>query len=84
MAWEQKDGSGSLFKNKKKESETHADYQGSIMVGGVEYWLNAWIKKGETTWMSLAAKPKDKQAARKPDNQPTRQREPGEDDSEPF
>lgn len=79
MAFELRDGNGSLFKNKKKESETHADYQGSIMVGGVEYWLNAWIKKGETTWMSLAAKPKEKQPKA---GSPPRQREPGED--EPF
>lgn len=58
--YEQKDGNGALFKNHEKESETHADYRGSIKIGGVEYWLNAWIKESKkgTKYMSLSAKPK--------------------------
>jgi hypothetical protein len=61
MAYEQRDNSGSLFKNERKEQDTHADYQGSIMVDGKQYWLNAWIKESSkgTKFMSLSAKPKD-------------------------
>lgn len=60
MPYEMKDGTGSLFKNHKKERETHADYNGSIKVEGQEYWLNAWLKEteGGKKYMSLSAKSK--------------------------
>ena len=35
---------GALFKNERKEAETHADYNGTINVEGQEYWLNSWLK----------------------------------------
>ena len=57
---------GVLFKGKKEE-ENHPDYEGSINVGGVEYWLNAWLKtsKNGNKFMSLSVKPKQaKQAPR--------------------
>ena len=41
------DNSGVLFRNTRKEKESHADYNGSITVNGVEYWLNAWLKEGQ-------------------------------------
>lgn len=56
---------GALFKNEKKQKETHPDYRGSITIGGVEYWLDAWIKEpkeGGKKFMSLSAKPKNAQA----------------------
>lgn len=42
--YEQKDMSGSLFKNEKK-SDKHPDYKGSCVIGGVEYWQSVWVKK---------------------------------------
>ena len=36
MAFEQKQNSGALFKNNKKETEKHADYNGSLNVDGTE------------------------------------------------
>jgi uncharacterized protein (DUF736 family) len=54
--------SGVLFKNDRKESPKHPDYQGNIQVKGVEYWLSAWIKEkksGGGKFMSLSLKPKD-------------------------
>jgi hypothetical protein len=65
MAYEQRDNSGSLFKNDRKESDKHPDYTGQIMVGGVLYWLSAWIKTGRNggKFMSLAIKPKDERRA---------------------
>lgn len=63
MAYERKDGDGTLFKNDRKEKETHADYQGSILINGVDYWLNAWIKDGKNgKFMSLSARPKQERA----------------------
>lgn len=46
MAYEQREGSGSLFKNDRKEQPNHPDYKGSALIGGVEYWVSAWIKEG--------------------------------------
>ncbi len=62
MAYEQRDNSGSLFKNDKEGNESRPDYKGSVMVGGVEYWLSAWIKEpksGGQKYMSLSLKPKE-------------------------
>lgn len=62
MSFEKKEGSGALFKNKDKQSESHADYNGDILINGHEYWLNAWLKtsKNGVRFMSVSAKPKDK------------------------
>lgn len=45
MAYVLKEGSGSLFKNDRKSTETHPDYTGSIMFQGKEHYLSAWIKE---------------------------------------
>lgn len=65
MAYEQRDNSGSLFKNDRKEKETHPDYKGSCMVGGVEMWMSAWLKTSGngTKFMSFSFQPKDQQQA---------------------
>ncbi len=57
---------GTLGRNERKEKDTHADYRGSINVGGVKYWLDGWIKTAGPTaktpgskFLSLRVKPKD-------------------------
>ena len=45
MAYEMKDNSGSLWKNLKKEKESHADYTGNVMINGTEYWLKGWVNE---------------------------------------
>jgi uncharacterized protein (DUF736 family) len=61
MAFEQKDLTGALFKNKKKTDDKHADYTGTVRVDGTDYFLDAWIKKSQAgeTFMSLRLKPKN-------------------------
>jgi hypothetical protein len=39
-----KDNSGSIFKNDRKEKDTHPDGKGSALIDGVEYWISSWTK----------------------------------------
>jgi hypothetical protein len=43
--FEPKENKGNLFKNKKKEKDTHADYKGTCNIAGTMYWMNAWINR---------------------------------------
>lgn len=71
---------GVLFKNDRKTSDNHPDYRGTINVGGVEYWLSAWIKTGNNgKFMSLSVSPKEAQQ-----QAPARQAPAETDDSIPF
>ena len=56
---------GALFRNERKEAETHADYNGTLNVNGQEFWINSWLKesKGGKKYMSLSIKPKDASAS---------------------
>jgi type II secretory pathway component PulJ len=65
MAFTQKDNSGSLFKNDKREKDTHPNATGTCMIDGREYWVSAWTKTRDNgeKWQSLAFKPKEAKAA---------------------
>ena len=61
MSYEQRDNSGSLFKNDKKTTDKHPDRKGSAMIDGVNYWVSGWVKqdKNGNPWMSLSFQAKD-------------------------
>ena len=66
----QRDNSGVLFSNDKKDNERAPHYKGNITVDGKDYWLSAWVKEGKSgKFMGLAVSPKEeyqpKQAPKK-------------------
>lgn len=66
MAYEQKDNTGSLFKNDRREKDSHPHAKGSAMIDGVEYWVSAWTKEGQKgRWQSLSFQRKDEKPAAK-------------------
>lgn len=62
---EQKDMTGVLFKNNRKENDKHPDYTGKAMVEGYEYQLSAWINtptNGGDKFMKITfRRPKEEQ-----------------------
>ena len=79
---------GSLFKNDRKEQDTHADYNGSINIEGNEYWINAWVKESKKDgkkFFSLSVKPKDQVAGKTPAKAKSAPAKTRDEDSEiPF
>ena len=64
MAYEHKENKGSIFKNEKKEKDTHPDYTGQINVAGTLYNISAWINesKGGKRYFGLSVSiPKTKE-----------------------
>lgn len=60
MAYELKDGQGSLFVNDKKGNDKAPDRRGEINIGGTIYKLAGWIKQGANgPWMSMKAEVKE-------------------------
>jgi hypothetical protein len=61
MAFEQKDNTGAIFVNEHKHEDAHPDRSGSAKIGGVNYWVNGWLKKTKDgqPYLSLSFKPKD-------------------------
>jgi hypothetical protein len=89
MAYEQRDNQGTLFKNDKREKDTHPNATGKAMIDGRMYYVSAWTKQGSKgPFQSLAFKPVDEaQPSRSGrDNTEGRRVSTGEDieDSIPF
>jgi hypothetical protein len=56
---------GALFKNDRKETDSHPDLSGQINVDGKDYWLSGWTKRNEDNSfkvLSLSVKPKEGRA----------------------
>lgn len=91
MAYEKKDMTGTLFKNDKREKDTHPNATGTAIINGVEYWVSAWTKDGQKgKFQSLSFKPKEER--REEIKRDTSRREPdrnsygdlADDDEIPF
>lgn len=39
--------SGVMFRNDKKATEKHPDFNGTIDVEGREYWLSSWVNESK-------------------------------------
>ena len=65
MAFEQKDNSGAIFKNNKKQNENSPPLTGNALIGGVDYWVSAWSKtdKNGEKWISFSVKAKNPSTA---------------------
>jgi hypothetical protein len=77
MAYEQRDCTGTLWINDKKEKgDNKPDRKGDCLIDGKPYWLSGWIKKGNggDPFLSLSFTPKDAQT------KPTREPPPSEDE----
>lgn len=60
---EQRDNSGVLFRNDRKEKDSHPNATGTAMIDGIEYYVSAWTKDGQKgKFQSLAFKRKDERA----------------------
>lgn len=76
-----------LFKNDRKEKDTHPDYSGTLNVDGVEYYLNAWLKDGKKgKFFSGSIKAKDAKPGtdRAAEAKGQKASDPFDDDDLPF
>lgn len=79
--------SGILGRNKRRrDGSKDPEFSGQCEVGGVEYWINAWVRESRKPeggkFFSLSFKPKDQQT--KPKAPAAADTPPDEDDSVPF
>jgi hypothetical protein len=86
MSYEQKDNSGSLWKNERKESDSHPNVTGSAVIDGVEYYVDGWTNtvqngaKAGQKYQSLKFKRKDAAKGAAPSRAPAKK----VDDDIPF
>ena len=71
MAYEQRPNTASLFNNKKKERDSHADLTGTLIietqcphcekVSLFNFWANCWKRKDRNgaTWLSMLFRAKE-------------------------
>jgi len=62
--YEQKDNTGALFVNDRREKETQPNARGSALIDGVEYWVSAWTNTSSkgVKYQSLKFERKEEQA----------------------
>lgn len=64
---QQRDNSGILFINDRKQTDKQPDYKGRCVIGGVEHWISGWIRTGaKGDFTSLAFEVKEDKPAQAP------------------
>lgn len=60
---------GAIWKNERKEKDTHPDFTGSAKIDGVDYWVSAWKRKPDASAKApaLSFSVKLKEDSRKPE-----------------
>ena len=74
MAYEHNNGSGTLFRNQKKETEKHPDYKGEgKLPDGTPVWISGWVKEssGGTKFLSLSIQEKEQKPESKEEKNDT-------------
>lgn len=60
---EPRDNCGTLSRNDKRATDKHPTHRGKALIGGVKYWVSAWVKEGQYgKFFSLAFTPADQPA----------------------
>ena len=59
--YQTKENSGTLFKNRNKNKDSHPDFNGTVNVKGNEFYISGWTKVNQdgTKRISLSFKPKE-------------------------
>jgi hypothetical protein len=64
---QQRELSGTLSRNKKRENDKQPEFKGSATINGVAYWLSGWVKEGQDgKFFSLAFTRKEQQPSAAP------------------
>ena len=61
--YQQKDFTGALFKNDKRETDNHPLYKGSATIEGKEYWVSCWVNESAKGNKYMSLKFSEKEAA---------------------
>lgn len=54
--YEQKDNSGALFKNNRRQKDTDPHYTGKIVVNGQVFWVSGWSNESQSGERYLSVK----------------------------
>jgi hypothetical protein len=72
---------GSIWKNEKKQKDTHPDFTGSLNVNGEEFWVSAWKRKegasAKAPALSFSIQPKDESRQPAQTKQQSNEQKPG-------
>ncbi len=80
MSFKHKPNTGSLFKNDKRETDSHPNAKGSALIDGVEYWVSAWTNDGgKGKYQSLKFSRKDENKTARKDYAEPQADEPNDD-----
>ena len=69
MSYQEKDQSGSLFKNDRKERDSQPDWTGKAIVNGTPVYVSGWNKDGRIS-LAFKNRPGNVGSSSKPEDEP--------------